>query len=307
MNGLTGGHLLRPLAVPTAPVLVIGSTDRAADVDPALLAPGGFDHTISFDLPGRAGRRDIIAHELARRSHEADLGTRADQLAASTFGYSPAMLVHLLDEALVQTLRRGSGALSWEDVARAKRTGDIGSSPLAAASEAARRTMATHEAGHATVAWFVGAFRGGDGLSIIKRTRTHGRLSRSYSEVGSLRAAEQRAQVQVALGGMAAEQRLFGERSSDSAGDVRYATTVAGQIVAHDGHGGERRAAIAELLGSARAEVNALISNHRPVVEALRDALLEDDELVGERIREVIVAALPQPGSGQDVAPSRTP
>ena len=303
LNGWTGGHPLGPLAVPTGPVLVIGATDRVADVDPALLGPGGFDHTISFDLPGRAGRRDIIAHELSRRAHEADLGARTDQLAASTFGYSPAMLVHLLDEALVQTLRRGAGALSWEDVVRAKKTGAIGTSHLAAATEAARRTMATHEAGHATVAWFVGDFRGVDGLSIIERTRAHGRVSLSDSEARSGRtAAEQRAHVQVALGGMAAEQRLFGERTRDSAGDLRYATTVAARIVAHDGPAGERRAATAELLRGARVEVNALISSHRPVVEALRDALLEEDELVGQRIREVILTALSPPRSGRDVA-----
>ena len=314
---LPAGRLLHKPTVPPANVLVIGATNRAADLDPALLRPGRFDRTISFDLPGRAGREEILAYELARRSHEPDMVGRTDQLAASTFGYSPAMLTHLLDEALVWALRRGAGALSWDDVLHAKMTEEIGLPQPATYTPAERKMIATHEAGHATVAWLVGTSRRLEVLSIIKRTNALGLLAHTdLEERFTQTEAELRALVQIALGGMVAEQRLFGERSSGAAGDLKYATTVAAQMVGSMGMGDtlisfeaiqagptnltakvlstdEGRAAVAEVLEAARAEVNTLIFNHRHIVEALRDALLEQDELIGDSIREVILAALP--------------
>ena len=60
---------------PTTPanILVIGATNRAADLDPALLRPGRFDRSIYFDLPSRAGRREIIDYYLAKKAHDAEL------------------------------------------------------------------------------------------------------------------------------------------------------------------------------------------------------------------------------------------
>ncbi len=58
---------------PAAPanILVIGATNRAADLDPALIRPGRFDRTIYFDLPGRAGRRDILDYYLGKQGPRA--------------------------------------------------------------------------------------------------------------------------------------------------------------------------------------------------------------------------------------------
>ncbi|MGH9062202.1 MAG: AAA family ATPase, partial [Acidimicrobiales bacterium] len=97
-----GRRLHKPVS-PAANILVIGATNRAADLDPALVRPGRFDRTITVDLPGRAGRREIIDYYLARKAHVAELerDDLRDSLAATTFGYSPVMLEHLFDEALV--------------------------------------------------------------------------------------------------------------------------------------------------------------------------------------------------------------
>jgi cell division protease FtsH len=56
--------------------LVIGATNRASDLDPALLRPGRFDRNIYFGLPGRAGRRDIIDYYLGKKAHEPSSTTR---------------------------------------------------------------------------------------------------------------------------------------------------------------------------------------------------------------------------------------
>ena len=54
-------------------ILVIAATNRAADLDPALLRPGRFDRSIHFDVPSRSGRREIIDYYLDRKAHIPEL------------------------------------------------------------------------------------------------------------------------------------------------------------------------------------------------------------------------------------------
>jgi cell division protease FtsH len=309
--------LHKPTIAP-ANVLIIGATNRATDLDPALLRPGRFDRTITFDLPSRAGRRDILDMELRRRAHDPELEELTDRLAAATFGYSPASLVHLLDEALVWALRRGASAMSWEDVQKAKLTEEVGLAHPVDYGEVERRTIATHEAGHATVAYLVGKSRKLEVLSIIKRSAALGLLAHSdLEERFTQTESELRSLVQISLGGLVAEQVFFGERSSGAASDLMYATTLGAQMVGSMGMGDtllsyeaiqagtnlvgkvlsseEGRAEVAALLAEARTSVNELIKSNRHIVEALRDALLEYDELVGDEILEVIQGAVTQP------------
>src|SRR5262249_49163249 len=173
----------RPAGVP-ANVLVIGATNRAADLDPALLRPGRFDRSIYFDLPSRTGRREIIDYYLARKAHDGELDEpqRRDVMAAMTSGYTPVMIEHLLDDALVWALRPGADRLNWADIQRAKMTEEIGLAQPVEYTEAERRTIATHEAGHATIAWLVGKSRKLEVLSIIKRKDALGLLAHSDRE-----------------------------------------------------------------------------------------------------------------------------
>jgi cell division protease FtsH len=311
----------RQLRKPTAPpanILVIGATNRASDLDPALLRPGRFDRSIYFDFPTRAGRREIIDYYLAKKAHTAELDEpgRRDALAGMTAGYSPVMIEHLLDESLVWALRRGAEALSWADVTTAKMTNEIGIAHGTVYTEAERRMIATHEAGHATVAWLVGRGRSLDVLSIVKRKDALGLLAHSEVEERFTRTkSEMRALIQIAMGGMAAEELFFGESSTGVAGDLATATSTACQMVGSLGmgssliadgspglHGSTDPAAkvlasdagrdeVEHLLARAKAEARGMLKQNRHVVEALRDALLERDELVGEEIIATIRGA----------------
>src|SRR3954452_20045699 len=80
-----GWNLHKPRMTP-ANVLIVAATNRAADLDPALLRPGRFDRTITFDLPGRSERRALVDYFLARKAHapELDLDRARDDLAAAT-------------------------------------------------------------------------------------------------------------------------------------------------------------------------------------------------------------------------------
>ncbi len=315
---LPANRQLRKPVAPPANILVIGATNRAADLDPALLRPGRFDRAIYFGLPDREGRREILDHYLAKKSHEADLDdpARRDRLAALTVGYSPVMLEHLLDEALVWALRRGADRLSWEDLQNAKMTEEIGLAQPVSYTEAERRTIATHESGHATVAHLVGKDRRLDVLSIIKRRDALGLLAHSDTEERFLKSeSEITALIQIAMGGMVAEELFFGETSSGVAGDLQAATTAAAEMVGSLGMADslisyaamttpgaantvakvlatdEGKDAVNRILNEAKAAVKDMLSSHRFLVEHLRDALLERNELVGEQITDAIAAA----------------
>jgi ATP-dependent Zn protease len=320
------------MSVP-ANVLVIGATNRASDLDPALLRPGRFDRSIYFDLPSRAGRREIVDYYLGKKAHEPELdkpGLR-DTMAAMTSGYTPVMIEHLLDESLVWALRRGADRLSWADLQKAKMTEEIGLAQPVEYTEAERRTIATHESGHATIAWLAGKARKLEVLSIIKRKEALGLLAHSDLEERFLHSeSEVRALIQIALGGLVAEEVFFGEITSGPAADLKAATTWAAQMVGSLGMDGtlfsyeaiyspsanlvarvasteEGMARIEHLLGAAKEEVRDMLGHHRHVVEALRDALLHRNELIGDEILQVILDAETTRANGLAVAPEMHP
>ncbi|HET9691899.1 MAG TPA: AAA family ATPase [Acidimicrobiales bacterium] len=312
-----GRRLRKPRPTP-ANILLVGATNRAQDLDPALLRPGRFDRTVTVDVPSRAGRRAILDYYLDRKAHGPDLDDPAkrDALAAMTFGYSPVMLEHLLDEALVWALRRGADRLGWDDVQRAKMTEELGLAQPVAYAEGERRTIATHEAGHATVAWLVARHRKLEVLSIIKRSASLGLLAHSEAEERWTRTrSEVEHLLRIAFGGMIAEELFFGETSTGVAGDLSMATDLAAGMVGAYGMAGRLRsleavrtpgganltakvlsdddgaAAVEAILVEARDEVRGLLGAYRHLVEGLRDALLEREELIGDEIVDVLAAA----------------
>lgn len=315
----------KPSSVP-ANILVIGATNRADDLDPALLRPGRFDRSIYFGRPSRRDRREIIDYYLNRKAHDSELDdtSRRDALAAITAGYTPVMIEHLFDEALVWALRRGADRLDWEDLQRAKMTTEIGLEQPVDYTDDEKLRIATHEAGHATLAYISGRVGESESpwarklevLSIIKRAEALGLLAHSDADERFMRTrSELEALMQITMGGLVAETLYFGEISSGPSGDLLSATTIAAQMVGSLGMGSSLisyDAAIVAGAGNivakvlahdaAREEVDALLENSRAaaercitrnhhVLEALRDALLEREQLVGDEILEVIHAA----------------
>jgi ATP-dependent Zn protease len=302
-----------------ANILVVGATNRAADLDPALLRPGRFDRSIYFDLPSRSGRREIIDYYLSKKAHDAELDDEAlrERFAAMTSGYSPVMIEHVLDEALVWALRRGASAMSWRDVTKAKMTEEIGLAQPVEYTEAERRTIATHESGHAVVAWITGSSRKLEVLSIIKRKEALGLLAHSDLEERWLKSqSELESLIKISLGGMVAEEIFFGEITSGPASDLKAATTyaammvgslgmagslfsyeavegAAGNIVAKVASSDEGRERIEKLLNDSRTEVRTMLETNRHIVEGLRDTLLDREELVGDEITDAIASIAP--------------
>jgi ATP-dependent Zn protease len=302
-------------------LLLIAATNRADSLDPALLRPGRFDRRLYFDVPTQSEREDLIDHFLERKKHHEQLddpGART-RIAHETFGYTPVMIEHLFDEALLVALRDGRREMNFSDVIEAKFTEEIGLKQPVIYTESDRRAVAAHEAGHATVAHFLGQNRRLEVLSIIKRRGSLGLLAHGDQEERFTRSrTEIEAAIAIALGGMAAEELVLGESGTGPASDLMTATQLAAQMVGSFGmagslisydavsHGpigganlvakvladeeGKRR--VEDILAAQKERVLEVLAENRDVHTALVGALVERDELVREEILEVIEQAL---------------
>ncbi len=313
----------RQLQRPTPPattVLLIAATNRADNLDPALLRPGRFDRRLTFESPTKTGRRELIDHFLARKSHEPELDDdeHRDAIASATQGYTPVMIEHLFDEALVNAVRRDAPAMNRADVERARLVEEIGLGQPVGYTVHEKRLIATHEAGHATLAWLVAPQRRLEVLTIIKRRDALGLLAHGDAEdVFTQSRREMLALIQIAFGGQCAEEIFFGDVSTGPGGDLLYATNVAAQMVGAVGmtdtlisygaiqnsgfsdtnivgrvlgdENGRRR--VEDLLQQQKVTAMGLLENNRHLVEALRDALLERHELIGRQITDILEAA----------------
>jgi cell division protease FtsH len=241
------------------------------------------------------------------------------------------MIEHLLDEALVHAVRRGAATMSWADVEQARLVSEVGLGQPVGYTEREKQLIATHEAGHAVVAWLVAPERRLEILTIVKRAGTLGLLAHGDREdVYTRGRRELLGLIRIAFGGQAAEEIFFGDVSTGPGGDLAYATGLASQMVGQAGMAGtlvsfaavkgsafadpglvgrvladaDARRQVEELLREQQRAVRSLLAAHRVLVEALRDALLERHELVGSEITDVLEAASKQ--APIRTAPART-
>jgi len=322
INGyLPAGRRLRTRTPRYHNILLIAATNRADALDPALLRPGRFDRRLYFDLPTKRGRRDLIDYFLARKAHAADLDQEAnrERLAHDTLGYTPVMVEHLFDEALLAALKNGRDAMQLPDVYEAKLAEEVGLAQPVLYTDGERGAIATHEAGHATAAYFLGTTRRMEILSIIKRRQSLGLLAHADLEERFTKSrSELEASLAIALAGMASEEEFLGESGTGPASDLAAATEIAAAMVGALGMGGslvsyeavnegpvamrnlvgkvladpDGKRLVQELLAVQKEVARDVLQANRSVVEALRDALMERDELVGDEITAVIVEAL---------------
>jgi ATP-dependent Zn protease len=208
--------------------------------------------------------------------------------------------------------------MGWRDIESARLTLEVGLGQPVGYTEHEKRLIATHEAGHATAAYLVAPSRRLEILTIIKRRDALGMLAHSDAhEVFTRSRTEMIALIQVALAGQCAEEIFFGDVSTGPAGDLLYATNVAAQMVGASGMTGtlvsfaaiqgsafsdtnivgrvladlQGRERVEELLQEQKVAIKAQLEANKPLVEALRDALIDRDELIGSEITDVLDAA----------------
>ncbi len=301
-------HLRRPVHAPEN-VLIVAATNRAADLDPALLRPGRFDRVIGFNLPPRADRVQIAQYYLDRKKH-VDAVT-APLVADLTAGYTPVKIEKLLDEALVIALRSARTAMDVRDLLQAQMVTEVGVAQEMGYHPDERRRIAIHEAGHALTA--VLTRRDVKMASILRRASALGLVAHGDVEERFLKTpSDARDLIAVALAGRAAELQEYGEASSGISSDLAAATNIACQLVGQLGNGPgllsleaasmptaanlvakvlsdepSRQAAEAMMAnGSERAET--MVSTYREALLRIADGLCESDELAGEQICAIV-------------------
>ncbi len=299
--------------VPFYNVMIIGATNRASTLDAALLRAGRFDRKIHVGLPGYEGREDIARYYLAKVRHEP---IDMKKLARMTIGYSPAQIKNLVNEALIFALQDGRDATRWDDLWQAKLAEEIGLKQAVTYTPKEKEMVAVHESAHAVVAYALK--REEQQIQVItiqKRESALGLVSRQNLEESYLDTQKQiLADIQISLAGLVAERIWFGQSTSGPSSDLQAATYNAARYVGVYGMGkslissawdaddtrsaigaalgdAKRRDEVDEILDDARDRCHALLLAKRHVVEGVRDALLEREELVGDEI-EALMAEL---------------
>jgi cell division protease FtsH len=305
-------HLGKP-KIPQYNVMVIGATNQASTLDPALLRPGRFDRKLHVGLPSGSGREDILKYYLDKVPHETvDIG----RLARATYGFSPAQIKNLVNEALIFALVDGRDRLNFNDLWTAKVTEEIGLKEPTRTSARDRQMTAFHEAGHAVLGYILELDDQIQVASIIKRRDTLGVVYRTPLEERHTELREDmRRDIVVSLGGLAAEEIWFGDTTGGPSSDLQMATYRAAIMLGMLGMGDslisygvlnenpyaggpmsailgnpDNRKAIGELLAACKREAVELLRRNEPAMRALAEKLLEKDEVGGEEIEELMQA-----------------
>jgi cell division protease FtsH len=311
--------LRRKPKIPNYNILIIGATNMASVLDPALLRPGRFDRKIHVGNPSAEGRKDILEYYLAKVKHE---NIDLDRLANATVGYSPARIKNVINEGLIYALQAGREAVTYDDIWQAKLTDEIGLKQPVTYSAWEKESTAIHEAGHAVAAWFLQPSEAVQVVTIQKRESALGLVhTMDLEERFSRTRDEMLAEIKVYLAGMAAEHIWYGQTTSGPSSDLRAATMTCAQMVAYYGMGtslvsaaavppnmwgvdalgellkpGPIRDEIEVILQRCRQEVEALLKKKARVVEAIRDVLMDQEQMTGDEF----VALLDSLGEGRD-------
>jgi cell division protease FtsH len=211
-------------------VIVIGATNRPDVLDQALLRPGRFDRRVAVQPPDRAGREAILRVH-ARRvplGPDVDLG----RIAATTPGMVGADLANLVNEAALLAARRDHPVVDESDFTDALERIVLGAERQVMMSPEDRRRTAYHEGGHAIVGMLTDGADPVRKVSIIPRGLALGvTFAAPDSDRFNYRQPEVLAKINVALGGRAAEQVVFGETSTGAESDIEQLTGIARQMV----------------------------------------------------------------------------
>jgi len=308
-----------------AGVTVLGATNRPDILDPALLRPGRFDRQVVIDAPDVHGRAEIL--ELHARGRPIAPGADFARIARQTPGFTGAELANVLNEAAVVAVRAKHDYIDMADLEEAVDRVVAGPQRRShVLTDAERRLVACHEAGHAIVAAAVGMHAGVQKLSIVARGRQLGHTTTyELSDRVVLGEADLVRQVTTLMGGLAAEELMLGEISTGNERDLRTATDIARAMVATYGMGETLgRVAVAQKSGEVflgrdftrmqevspatleavdgevraildRAEHAALdvLRRNATLLESLTTTLLDEETLSGPSLQQVLNLVTP--------------
>ncbi len=294
-------------------VIVLAATNRADILDKALLRAGRFDRQIQVDLPELRDRIEIFNVHL-RRIKQAD-DVDVEVMARQTAGFSGADIANVCNEAALIAARNNKKAVDRDSFMNAIDRIICGlehSSKIISADE--KRAIAIHEAGHATVSWFLEYSNEMVKVSIVPRGMALGAAWYMPEErqITPLQALLD--QMCMTLGGRAAEEIVLGQVSTGALDDLKKVTKMAYAIVVYYGmsdkipnvsyydstgqaygfskpYGGERATAIdaevSRIINEQYERAKDIIREHAEGHGKLAETLLTKEVMYSEDLKEI--------------------
>src|SRR5918994_6823105 len=211
-------------------VIVLAATNQPDVLDKALLRPGRFDRRVVVNLPDKAGREAIL--EVHTRSVPLARSVDLGELAASTPGLSGADLRNLVNEAALLAARREQDEVRQKDFLDALEKIVLGPERPLLLSQEERERIAYHEGGHAILGLVVPGADPVNRVTIVPRGQALGvTYQRPEDDRYNYPEAYLRARIVGALGGRAAEEIVYGTRTTGAESDIEQATDLARRMV----------------------------------------------------------------------------
>ena len=215
-------------------VIVLGATNRADILDPALLRPGRFDRQIEISLPDRKDREEIF--KIYLKKVKTDLSKSIEEyairLSTLTPGFSGADISNLVNEAAIISARENK--TSVDSVSFEKATDRIiaGLETRRLLSEKERKIVAFHESGHAVIGWFLEHSSPLVKLTIIPRSKGALGFTQFVPDDVYLRSREHLIDLICGLlGGRMTEEYFFGSITTGASDDLQKVTNIANAMV----------------------------------------------------------------------------
>ena len=302
----------------SAPVIVLAATNRPEVLDPALLRPGRFDRQVLVDKPDYEGRIEILKVHIK----EVKLGKNVDlkEIAKMTAGLAGADLANIINEAALLAGRASKDQVDPSDFKEAVERQIAGLEKKSKRiSPKERRIVAYHESGHALIAEITKGANKVNKVSIVPRGLAALGYTLNTPEENKylMQKHELIAEVDVLLGGRAAEEVFIGEISTGAGNDLERATgiiksmatiygmsDIAGLMVlekrSNQFLGGQTQKDFSDAMAKDLDDhtKNLLNERYQIVLEKLREnsvsieqmtaELLETEVISGERVREII-------------------
>ena len=285
-------------------VVVLAATNRAEVLDKALLRPGRFDRTVTVSPPDRAGREAIL------RIHTRDVPLAADvdleQVARTTPGMTGAELANLANEAALLAVKHKGTEVTATEFSEALEKVQLGAVRSLVMPDEERLRTAYHESGHALLGMLQPGADPVRKITIVPRGRALG-VTLSTPDADRYAYTEEylRGRIIGALGGMAAEQVVYGVITTGAESDLEQVTNIArgmagrwgmsakvGRLTAipSDTQGAYGLSAAPATLDAVDGEARRIVAEcyeeacrklaeHRPRLDALAEALMEHETL----------------------------
>ena len=292
-------------------IIIMAATNRAEILDKALLRAGRFDRQIHVDLPDLNERKDIFMVHL--RPLKIDETVEVAQLARQTPGFSGADIANVCNEAALIAARKNK---EWVDKQCFLDAVDriIGGlekkTKLLTANE--KRTIALHEAGHATISWFLEYANPLVKVTIVPRGQALGAAWYMPEERQISTKEEILDEICATLGGRAAEEICNGRISTGAMNDLEKVTKRAYGMIAYAGMGNklpnlcfynnqeyqfskpysEKTAEtideeVRDLIAGEYARAKKVLTEHREGHEKLTQLLIDREVIFAEDLEEI--------------------